>query len=121
MDIREEYKQHTVKQCIEWWCRQRNDAAESHLNRIRKLRLDILKWRIGWARTLKSCVGQDILEFLASISDCWECGRKTGAKHARCGEHDRTDKKSLLDYRVNLLPARRVASRMAARIRWRTQ
>lgn len=100
MDIREEYQQAIAKRNKEWWCRQRDDTRESGMKYTTGVRSQTVEWRIGWARTVFFCAAQEVLDFLASISDSWECGEKAGAEHARRGDYDCTDSRCFLDYRV---------------------
>lgn len=100
MGIFEEYQQAIATRDEAWWCRQRDDAKESDLKCIESVRSQIVEWRIGWAKTVCHCAEQEVLNFLESISDSWECGKKSGEKHARRGDHQCTDTKCFLDYRV---------------------
>ena len=101
MDIFEEYNQATETRTQAWWCRERNDSEEKHLKNITAWRCDIIKWRIGWAKTLRACAGTEILDLITNIVDSsWDCTKEKGRQHALRCEYNRKDKKRFPDYRV---------------------
>ena len=99
MAVKDEYDQATRAPQKEWWCRPQNDAKDKP-RQIPRPRQSVVKWRIGWARTLRCCAAKDVQIFLESISESWECGKITGSKHARRGEHNCEDIKSYSSYGV---------------------
>ena len=100
MDIRKDYQHAIAQRDKEWWCRQKDDARESGLKHIAGVRSQTIEWRIGWAMTVCQIAEQEVLDFLASFSDSWECGKKAGAKHAWRGDCNSTDRERFPDYRV---------------------